>query len=839
MNILNELTRKNLRQNKKRTLVTIFGIMLSVALVTAITTFISSMQSSMIERARKQDGNYHILVSDIPVEEQKYFLNYKNAECVMTGQSLGEIPAKDLVSQEEGEEDYEPEIRLRAFDEKGLRNMGLRISEGRLPENETEVVFPAWLDENYGVTYKVGDKIALTVNGQKKEYTITGRVLLTSFEFRTSQGNLGNTLITKLAHNTEGETMDAALLLKDPEAAYELYETLTKERGYQKEQVTMNDTLLRYQGEIRSESVMQAIYKMAAVVIAVIVFTSVFVIKNSFDISIMERTRQYGMLSSIGATSKQIKRNVLFEGLLLGAVAIPAGVACGIFAIWLTLLAVMKILQGTGFAGDLALSLHISPWAVLAAVLIAVVTIFISALLPARKAAKIAPVEAIRGQGEIKISIRKLRTMKGIQKFLGIEGELADKNLKRSRKKYRTTVFSIFVSVLLFVSVGSTIRYAFLLAEIEYQELGYNLIAYVGNDGLTEERESEIYKRVGALDGVKRATALKSVAAKTVDGNYSEDAKGNLETGAFSEEELNESVGVHFYSVPDEQYKAYLRETGLSYEEAKNKALLADSVLDTYQTEDGETIRRRYNYLKSEVGDLFSFQILNDEGKAEGTQTEKIEIAKRVKELPFGVPNEETFGQIRILISEEQMKKYQGQYAGMRIEAEDTKAIRRNIEEMDETLRWNFTDYEEIERENKSIWTIVSIFVYGFIGVISVIGITNIFNTITTNMALRSREFAILKSVGMTDKEFRRMIRYESILYGLKALAYGLPAGVLISYLFYHLFIGIVAVPYELPWQQMGIATVFVFLIVFLTMGYSVRKTKGQNIIETIRNENI
>ena len=165
--------------------------------------------------------------------------------------------------------------------------------------------------------------------------------------------------------------------------------------------------------------------------------------------------------------------------------------------------------------------------------------------------------------------------------------------------------------------------------------------------------------------------------------------------------------------------------------------------------------------------------------------------------------------------------------------------LQNEIANIDYDNNGNIYNFEEQERANNNLSLIISIFLYGFIAVISVIGITNIFNTIATNMALRGREFAILKSIGMTDKEFKRMINYESFIYGLKALIFGLPVGVLLSYLIYNITGTVYEQEYHLPLRAIIISIIFVFVIIFITMQYSARKTKNQNIIETIRKENI
>ena len=358
MNILNELTVKNLKRNKKRTLVTIFGIILSVALVTAITTFVSSMQGSMIEYAKKNDGDYHIFVSDVPVEQQKYLLNNAKIEQTMIGQTIADVAPETFFKEEEDQENHRGMLKLKAFEEKDLKRLGIKLIEGRMPKNEQEILLPMQLSGLDGISYEVGDVLTLKVNGSEETYTIAGLMGINSFEFQ-KDGMMGSTLVTKLDHDTAGQPIEIALSLKDPKEAYTFAENLKEEHGFSQEQIITNDMLLQFEGGTRSEQTMQVLYRMAVIVILIIIFTSVFVIKNSFDISIMERIKQYGMLASIGATSKQIRKNVLFEGVVLGVIAIPLGILCGVFAIWVTLLTVTQILAGSGLA-DISLHLYVS-----------------------------------------------------------------------------------------------------------------------------------------------------------------------------------------------------------------------------------------------------------------------------------------------------------------------------------------------------------------------------------------------------------------------------------------------------------------------------------------------
>lgn len=150
-----------------------------------------------------------------------------------------------------------------------------------------------------------------------------------------------------------------------------------------------------------------------------------------------------------------------------------------------------------------------------------------------------------------------------------------------------------------------------------------------------------------------------------------------------------------------------------------------------------------------------------------------------------------------------------------------------------------FYNYEEQAKRDRAISIVISIFLYGFIVVITLIGVTNIFNVLTSNMQLRQNEFAMLKSVGMTKKEFNRMINLEVLFYSSKSLIYGCILGILGSYLIHTSYSEKLELPYHLPLGAIIISVVFVFIIVYTIMRYSIKKINKQNIIETIRKETI
>lgn len=821
MNILNELTVKSLKKNKRRTIVTVFGIVLSVALITAITTFVSSMQGSLVDYAKKYMGNYHILVQNVPKDKQKYLLHNKKAEKKIVIQTIGNAKPLSLQYEEGINKENLTKIKVRAVKKENFADLGMVLQSGKFPQNENEIVIPEHFQGDYSTKIRVGDTLKLNIEGKEKEYIISGISGISAVEFYGEEGTLSCSLFTVPENEKISENIDVAILMKNPKDTFDFKKMLEKELGLHKLQ--MNDILLDFQGAVVNANVLVILKILAGMVIGIILLTSIFVIKNSFDISITERLKQYGRLVSVGATSKQIRKNVLFEGAILGIIAIPLGVLLGVGAIWCTIQIVMKILEGTSLSGEIELKLYISVVAILIAVAVAIIMIYISSLIPAKKAGKVSPMEAIRETQDIKLEAKKLRTSKLFQKVFGIEGEIAGKNLKRSRKKYRTTVFSLFISIVLFLSISSVRIYGQEMQNMEFAKMDYNLIAYYDENDV--EKQGEIFRRASKVDGVKKAEIVKNWIGDPKNISFTKTAEKSRGIEEFTQEEKDKEAQYVFYSLSDETYKAFAKELGLSYEEVKDKGILCDTSISFIREEDDEKAKKtKYHELAVKEGEKLQF----DGGE--------IEIAGRADRLPF---TQNFYYGVNIIVSEEWMSHRDFRYDGLYIDAKDTMKVRENMEKITGKDGWTYMDFEEQARENNSINLIISIFLYGFVAVISIIGITNVFNTITTNMALRSREFATLRSIGMTDKEFKKMIWYESFLYGTKALLFGIPAGLGLSYIFYRQFTGILEMPYHVPYQQVITCILFVFIIVCLTMQYAVKKVEKQNIIETIRNENI
>ena len=864
MKILNTLTLKNLKLNKKRTIVTIIGISLSVALICAITTFTVSIQKSLLEREIKTNGNYHIRVQDVSKENEKYLENNAKIEELQISQEIG------YASLEESENENKPYAYIEGYDENLLQNGGIVLVEGRLPENENEIVIPEHVIQNGKVEWNVGDTIELDIGNRykgeyvlnqsnpyytdqdrldrkesgieddleqetfvastKKTYTIVGIMERLNSE---SYSAPGYTMITKLDKIDDTRNVNMSIILKDPTEVYDFEDYLKNDLQIDETNISENQDLLYYMGIFKSDRVETFVITMLVIVIGIIVFTSAFVIKNSFSISLTEKTRELGMIASVGATAKQIRKSIFFEGAVLGLISIPLGIVIGIVAIGIVLAIVNGIINSgsTPLIDNFELQLTISWGAIIVAIIVSIVMIIISLIRPSYRAGKISPIDAIRESSDVKVkkNKHKHKEYKLTKKLFGIEGVIARKNFRRSRKRYRTTIFSIFLSIVLFISMNAFAESVFGLSSLEYPDSRINLTVYSNNQ--TEEEKEAYFNKIKDLDGIKEYMILKNTYVHI--DNPDIYTKQALE---YYSEEVNTILLI--YSLGDEAYKNYVAELGLDYEEVKDKAILSDTRI-LYEYEEGRDGVKRVetNLTNLNAGDIIEYYKMMDE---EGNLSEKgsIEIAKRADKYPLGLSFQQDTHPI-IIISDEMMENFEHSLGYMYINAEDPYKLQEEIVEIDKTNQSNIYNAEEDVRAARNMNLIVSIFVYGFIAVISIIGVTNIFNTITTNMALRNREFAILKSIGMTNKEFKRMIHYESFIYGLKALIFGLPVGVALSYLIYTVTADVYTTSYELPIIPILISIIFVFAIIFMTMRYAVKKTKNQNIIETIRKENI
>lgn len=886
MQILNRLTIRNLKLNKRRTIVTIIGIILATALLTAVATMAVSLKESVTLRSKKVDGDFHLLLYDMTDKEKESVINNRQVESYYETHEVGYGVLDGCVN------DSKPYVYIEALDSDTFEKAEINVTSGRLPEDDSEIVISSHIKTNGGVKYNLGDKITFdigdrTYNGKKlyqndtyredeqleakqtKTYKVVGICdrLPYGEEPRTAPGYSVITLANKADTSLNKSDIYLRFNKKALKDRYDLtadilgvdktlFNKLNSGKLEDKEIQTLksqldkthsyyiNNSLIKY--EAFYDSSVAFVYNMAAVVMIIIIITSAVCISNSFAISINQKTKQYGMLASIGATPRQIRKNVFFEAAFMGVIGIVAGIGGGLSASYILVVLSNKMLIDTF---EMSIVYAPSLLGVLLSIVLAIVTIVLSALVPAIRASRMSPIMAINHSEDIKIKSKSLKTPKLIGKVWGEGGVLAYKNMKRNKRKYRVITISIALSVSTFIALygfmslltESVNRYANDKIDLRVYMSSYKSMSV----DEANKKVSNIVNRINNETNITDFTFARGFYASLKDEpKYSSDYKevNKYEAGLAE----NNGYYISIISLGNEEYGKYIKKLGISKETAQSGGILVDN---TYQyINNGNDIKYFNIYDGYKAGDVLTYRIdtsnssksLDNSKSSDDTTLYDIRIVALSNERPFGYDNAYTsYGYL--IVSDDYMNRIDTKNTDstlLNINCDDPdKAQDILVNEFNIGQNYIFNAAQERRNDEKLILT-MKIFLYGFIAIVSLIGITNIFNTVTTGMELRGKEFAMLQSIGMTKKEFDKMIRLESVFYGSKALIIGVVSGTLLSYVIY-ISAGESQLRYVFPLPAIVIAVIVVIILLLGIMKYSIAQIRKQNIIETIRNENI
>lgn len=934
MNLMKTLTLKNLKLNRKRTIVTIVGIILATALLSALVTLVSSFQYSMIEYQKQKDGDFHVKFSNVKMSELSEFKNNRNIESTFETMGMGFAKLDGCKNEDK------PYAYVMATDEAGFERGCFKLIEGRMAKNEDEIVIPRHLKTNGRIDIKVGDEITLDVGkrydsntesviSENSAYehdaetltdTVTKHYKVVGIMERPGYGMedysaAGYTFVTysdelaAIDNGTKSEVSEAdttltvysrytqkALRNKDAvtadiigvdeklfekannssvEMSAEESDRFLKEMENAKYDIYMNGYLISYECVFPIDGSFKALFTVAAVVALIIILTSVYCIKNSFNISITEKIRQYGMLASVGATRRQIKSSVKTEAAMLGVVGIPVGTMSGILAS-LILVKVVNALSAGWL--NVALSFHTSLPALILAVILSIATIYFSATGSARKAAKVTPLEAIRNTKEIKIKSAKLKTPAIIGRIWGIGGVISYKNIKRNNKKYRTTVTSIVICSVTFIVISYFMSVAFSMVGMSYASTDYNI-----GINMSCKKDIDIEKLTKLVSGIEGAEDYLVGAGYDFDVSKPEYTK---EYGEYCRQVYDDSEDVSqmflITVLDDKSYDKYASDAGIKNAAAgailvnkctfdvynENSSKYAKKEMELYKYKAGDTIECGYNVYDDASSDDNAVEggtesstednsgYVDEETINNGVRkTVDVTIAGVTDKVPIGYKG---YSNTLLFMNQKgfeslwgdgkngnEIKPGYASYSAYVVaenadEYQDT--FEKETEENPEYSQISFyvSNLDKEMRDEKSLFTLLGVFAYGLIVVIALIGITNIINTLSTGMELRSREFATLRSIGMTDKQFVGMVRLESVFISVKALVIGVPLGILISYLLCVMMNRMDdAIIYEPPYKAIILCILVVIMLIYAIMKLSMTKLRHNNIIETIKNENL
>lgn len=849
MSILNRLTIKNLRLNKKRTIVTIIGIILSTALMVGIGLLFSSFQDLMIRDTIGYNGKYEANYGDVDLNK------------------LNNIKDKDFTyfyekpigfSKIESSNEYKPYMYITSVNKEYFDE--LKLIEGSFPKNENEAVISNHVITNGGLNYKVGDIV--TFKYGKRNIEGNGTLANSEFvdgEFLTNEGThtykivgiversnfenysaCGYTAFTLDVNNDKG-SVNLYVMFNKNKKIIKQSEELAKRLNYDND-INYNSTLLALYGESTYGNVMTTMVSMMMIMLALVSIGCIIVIYNSFAISVMERKKEFGLLSSIGATKRQLSHTVFFEAVFVGVIGIILGILGAYIGIGCVILIINNLISDM-----LEYKLHLvtNPLFIIIPVIFMIIVIGVSAFIPSRRASKVSPIEAIRQNDDIKINKKKIRTSKLVNKLFGIEGEIALKNIKRNKKKYRVTIVSLFISIVLFISFSSYMNYTLNTASSVMGEVPYDYqISYFGDDPNNDKEALDKINEIVKSSDVKEYVSY-SVSNLSIIGNYTySDEYLDFYKSAYGENGIKALNNLKYqyisiYILDDNSYNKYKKLIGLD----KDSVILLNKFKGVSY---GNNKRVNYNIPVINNGNI-NIKICNFDND-EDVDTTKY-CNKNIDNIfvtnkSFDLIEEFSYmDDFKLIVNKklyDSISDSSTHYTQFNIISDNTNNIDKLTKELDKYSNVNYTNIKEAMKQANNLILVVKILMYGFISLVTLIGVTSVFNTISTSMALRKREFAVLRSIGLTNRGFNKILFFESLFFGMKSLIFAIPVSIGITVLIHYALADMVSIStIIIPWKYIIISIVSVFVIVLLTMMYSTSKIKKHNIIEQIREENI
>ena len=954
------LSWKNLMLNKNRTITTLVMIIITVATFAGISIMYESAIKGLEKTFKETKGDYSISVENIDKNYDKNLLKDKNTEKVMEYYTISKALSRgkiqeDIVKEKGKEyfdthsneeiqaeiqkamsklkpskwyiqkyelnkdgEDYNKQqeeakqleevilnpylgVDILGVNKEDLKGYNFRLIDGRLPENENEIVLQK-ASKTSRYTFNIGTTI--TMNG--KEYKIVGYVN-NAFDSNDSEVNIGIVKIATEEEKKEAVSKIFGIYIKDKgkkvkDTAEEISKTLKEDSKNGSIKMAVNKSLLRLQNanlqgyESSTDNVIATLEMMRNVLIVIVAVSGIIIMYNSFNLSLVERRKQYGILKSLGIKNSSLYVMILFETLVLSVAGIVIGYICGMVGDYLVVGYIndtlVNVIKSMGVENDLQMSL-IYTTNIHAFYLVAIstgITVVLAAMIPAIKSTRISPIENIRGKDDYVVSTKKVKTSNISKKLFGIEFDLARKNMKRAKKRFRIATLSLAIAfILIFVigTLGAQINGQISLLEAQTNSLFRNgniaeitHINIVDKDGSVNNRKKsnvkysekdvqeiikfgieDYAKQIESKDSLKINRAVLSTALE-----YLEKIDKN--------EELLKTVTDNylknrFNSIDDSSRQK--AKTQISIQFATNKVYSDKDKFGLNDIKDNEIYLSNVEILE-ENGTLVEKPIF-DESKIIGKEIEiygnKLKIAKAPinSELTLRAStggsiylqayvNEKTFA--NIVRNDERGPNFRGFYQS---DLKGDKKIEDIMKKQQQTNLEKGYDFGKVQMFTETIITpsgvigiikgmitIFQLLLYGFLILVILMSVVNIFTTITINILLRSRELAILKSVGMSDKQFDKMLRGENYIACLRSIIFGTVVSLLLLFATKVIIDkGNVNIDFRFIADMLGsinyialaISIILVYGITFVSTFFAKKSIRSQDIVEVIRRDNI
>lgn len=861
MNIIEKVTWKCMKAAKRRTMVTIFGVILSVAMISTVSVIAQSFQDLMLRNARSNFGDFEMEFYDVPAKQAEKLVKDSRIKESLISYHDTYAFLKDV---RDAQRQY---IQLQVYDMEHLHLNALPLVKGTLPRQKDEILLSESFMETSGTAWKIGDSITLPIgytvqkDGSRsysqwnsddatgesfhqtgeRTFRITG--IMDDGKVHFGSQNYAFYLPFQGNEGTLDNRYVISFTMKERTASiYEDAQQLAEDYGLQDVQINPNNTLLMFYGINDDNGFMTTITLATGMVALIIMIGSISLIYNAFAISLSQRSRYLGMLASIGATQKQKRSSVFFEAFVIGAFAIPIGILCGYAGIGITFLCIQPLIQGM-FETMVELRLVITWQSVLVSVLFSFIVLLISAWLPARRASRITPIDALRQNQDVSIRVKDVRRTRWIRKWFGFSAALGAKNMKRSRHRYYATLFSLIISMVLFMtaySFSTFISQAFSMAqgEIPADVTG-------GMNGYSQPEGDAIREQLSRLPSAEEFLYMESVTLQDHStAAYSDQLQQLLDEQGRHFDEPQQRLSFEIIALNDQSFARYAGEVNASMEDftgSDAQAILLNKLTckkeNTFtdyrlleNAEKGMTLqaamdKRSYEtaihvaavsevhpwFMPANVDDIHTIYLITNE-QSMRILKKQLQLTQDMLSMKFQYRSSQPYA------LENELTQLQSQHPAGTIFKSNIRALK--------------------DRQNQ-LSLFLNVFLYGFVALILLVSAANIYNTISTGIALRRREFAMLKSIGITPRAFRAMIRMEIMQYLGRTMLFGIPLTLLVIYGVYAVVQRNFAFAFAFPWQGLLFIILLLAALLFMSMRLALQAMKHDNLMETIRQESI
>lgn len=864
-NIFYHITKKTLKQNRTRTWLTIIGVLLSTAMITAVATFGASFRQFLIDYTIQQDGNWHVSISNLTENDLKHITDNDSVAHTTVLTSIGTAPSEDLADSFPSN----PYFYIQSMPDTALEELPVSLSSGRLPQNDSELIVPDYLShynsELLGLS--TGNSLTLDIDiGNdnttpltaeiKKDFTIVG----TYSHFPNSGfgsgghevfcGSLSKSFSKILSDTHISDTenaFSAYIRFQHPKDTYQLTQNLISE--FEAVSWSYHTSLLRWYGISDQSHFLPILIGLCVVLVLLIMGGSILLIYNAFSISLRERTAQFGLLSSIGATKSQLRHSVFFEAFIVSGIGIPLGLIFGIGGIGVTLHFIGESITMWIHGTACGIPLKISTVPMIVSIVTSLMTVFISAWIPSRRIRSLSPMDAVQSRSDIVICPADVRVSRLTLHLFHTEGMLAQKYYRRDRRKYCTTILSLSMSMVLFVSATLFTDYlintgTFVLTAPEW-ELECNLLHSPTDD--TIQQFKQILNEDNTIKETKEFRSLRPCVPIPAD-LISKEAANYFGLHSSADQQFY-YLSASLYVFPDNVFSDYAKKHGIApdtYLEAGSLQCVYTSNIrlfnsETDRYEDCEPIHFPKNS-ELTLGTLTIPSESETDSLPHLADVTSLKLTDQVEQLPDALSGYEE--PLSLILPESLYRKYIDilepffpSYTFL-LKCPEFKTtywnLKKTLQDADLNTQADIANLAKEYETDRNLLTAIRVLTYGFLILISLISIANVFHTVSTNLMLRRREFAMLRSIGMTPSSFQKMLNYECLIYGLRSIFYGVPVSLFISFILYRILRTGADISYLFPWKAVLISTAGIFFIVFLSMFYTAGKLKKQYIIQEL-----